>query len=180
MGLGRVVSRIRANVLALFFRNFNIDNNVQVEGRIEIMRGGKIQIGSNTVIRRWVCLKPWGGTIHIGDNCTVNSFCHISGNGGVIIGNNVLIATQCVLISANHNIDRCDIPINEQGETAKPIVIEDDVWLGAGVKVLAGVTIHRGSVIGAGSVVTKDVPEYSIAVGVPATVIKLRKFVQNR
>lgn len=111
----------------------------------------------------------------IGNNCTVNSFSHISGNGDVEIGNNVLIATQCVIISANHNFDRLDVPISEQGEEREKIVIEDDCWLGAGVKILAGVTIHKGSVIGAGSVMTHDVPQYSVIVGVPGKVIKSRR-----
>ena len=152
---------------------------------IKIARGGKIlgklqvdlgniMIGTNTIIRPWCCLKPYGGYIKVGDYCSINSFVHISGNGGVLIGNNVLIATQSVLVSANHNFEMTNIPISQQGETAKPIIIEDDCWLGAGVKVLAGVTIHKGSVIGAGSVVTTDIPEYSVAVGVPAKVIKKR------
>lgn len=91
------------------------------------------------------------------------------------IGNSVLIATQCVLISANHNFSDISKPIAEQGETREKIVIEDNVWLGASVKILAGVRIGEGSVIDAGAVVTKDIPPYSIAVGVPAKVIGYRK-----
>lgn len=156
--------------------NYEIDSSVQLMGAIDLPRNnGQLKVGRNTRISKWVCLKPYGGYIHIGDNCTINSFCHISGNGGVIIGNNVLIATQVVIISANHNFSDLDIPIREQGETRKQIVIEDNCWLGAGAKVLAGVTIHSGSVIGAGSVVTKDVPPNSIVVGVPGQVIKTRE-----
>lgn len=64
-------------------------------------------------------LKAVGGYIKIGKSCSINSFVHISGNGGVEIGDNVLIATQCVIVSANHNFDNVDIPINAQSETRK-------------------------------------------------------------
>ena len=134
-----------------------------------------IKIGKGTRIRKWSCFKPYGGSIEIGQNCTINSFCHLSGNGGISIGDNVMIATQCVIISANHNFSRTDIPINKQGETREKIIIEDDCWLGAGVKVLAGVTIKKGAVIGAGAVVTGDIPEYAVAVGVPAKVLYDRR-----
>ena len=156
-------------------RRIAIHRTARIEGKIEIpWQSGKVRIGADTRIARWVCLRPYGGSITIGDHCSVNSFAHISGNGGVEIGNHVLIATQCVLISANHNFADTTCPISTQGETRKKIVIEDDCWLGAGVKVLAGVTIHRGSVIGAGSVVTRDVPPYSVVVGVPGKVIRSR------
>ncbi|GGG07680.1 hypothetical protein GCM10010913_31840 [Paenibacillus aceti] len=118
---------------------------------------------------------PYGGSIEIGENCSINSFCHINGNGGLKIGNNVRIATNCTLIPANHIFSDPNIPITFQGETREGITIEDDVWLGAGVKVLDGVVIGRGSVIGAGSVVNKSIPPFSIAVGIPAKVIKKRK-----
>lgn len=144
-------------------------------GKADIMCRGSISFGSNCSISPWVVLKDWGGYIRVGNNCSVNSFCHISGNGGVEIGNNVRIATQCVIISANHIYSDPEIPICEQGEKRAKIVIEEDCWLGAGVKVLAGVTIGKGSVIGAGAVVNKDIPPYSVAVGVPAVVVKKRK-----
>ena len=152
-----------------------IHRTAKIEGKIEIpWRSGKVRIGADTRIACWVCLRPYGGSIKIGDHCSVNSFTHISGNGDVEIGDNVLIATQCVLISANHNFDDTTYPISAQGETRKRIIIEDDCWLGAGVKVLSGVTIHQGSVIGAGSVVTKDIPPYSVVTGVPGKVIRSR------
>ena len=95
--------------------------------------------------------------------------------GLIKIGNNVRIAPNVMIISANHVFDNTDIPICEQGMDVKPITIEDDVWVAGRVNIMAGVTIGKGSVIGAGSVVTKDIPPYSVAVGVPAKVIKTRK-----
>ena len=142
---------------------------------MEIFREGAISIGDSCKIRRWVVINPYGGEIKIGNNCSINSFCHISGNGGVYIVNNVLIAAHCTLISANHNFNRIDIPICKQGETRKPIVIEDDCWIGTGVRILSGVRIGTGSVVGAGSVVNKDVPPFSVVVGVPARVLRSRR-----
>lgn len=153
----------------------NLATSTTIEGKCEFTRGGKIFIGENTKISRWSCFKEYGGYIKIGNNCTVNSFCHLSGNGGIEIGDNVRIATQCVIVSANHIFDSVNIPICQQGENREKIIIEDDVWLGAGVKVLMGVKIGRGAVIGAGAVVNKDIPPYAIAVGVPCTVINIRK-----
>ena len=94
--------------------------------------------------------------------------------GEIFIGNNVLIGPYCILRAADHEFRNPNKLIKEQGHRSGRIVIEDDVWLGARVTVLKDVTIGKGSVIGAGSVVTKDIPPYSIAVGVPAKVIGKR------
>lgn len=86
-----------------------------------------------------------------------------------------MMAPNVALIAANHNYTRTDISMNLQGEIEKEIVIENDVWIGYGAIILPGVNIGQGSVIAAGSVVTKDVPSYSVVAGVPAVVIKNRK-----
>jgi acetyltransferase-like isoleucine patch superfamily enzyme len=97
------------------------------------------------------------------------------GHGGLRIGNFVRIATHCVLVPANHGFDRLDVPIARQPVQALGITIEDDVWIGANSVVLDGVTIGRGAIIGAGTVVTKDVRPYAICVGNPARVIGDRR-----
>lgn len=160
--------------LKLTHRNIVFGKQIYLDRYLQLHKTGRIVLGNRTKVRSWVVLNPYGGYIEIGENCSINSFVHISGNGGVKIGNNVLIATQCVIISANHNFDNMDMPIYEQGESRKKIIIEDNCWLGAGVKVLAGVTIGTGSVIGAGAVVTRDIPPYSVCVGIPAKPIKSR------
>lgn len=170
-------SSICIRLRTLFYKRkykVKIGKNTWFQGKVELSNDGNISFGNNCVICRWSCFRTYKGFINIGNNCSINSFCHISGNGGVTIGNNVRIATQCVIVSANHNFESMDIPIYLQGETRKEIIIGDDCWLGAGVKVLSGVTIGKGSIIGAGSVVNKDIPEYSIVVGVPGKVIKKR------
>jgi acetyltransferase-like isoleucine patch superfamily enzyme len=133
-----------------------IGDGTSIERGVDIKahRLGKIEIGANTYIGPYTCLS--GKTISVGENCLIGS------HGGIYAG--------------NHNFSDSTRPIKEQGLTYKEkgIVIEDDCWLGSGVRVVDGVTIGRGSAIGAGAVVTKDIPPYSVAVGVPAKVIYQR------
>lgn len=173
--LREIKNNVRYIYYTIKYSNLKTTKSTIIQEDVYIDKYGKVFIGENTVVKRWSVINAMEANITIGNNCSINSFCHISGKGDIEIGNNVLIATHCVIISSNHIFDRTDIPIKEQGNTPKKIIIEDDVWLGAGVKVLAGITIGKGSVIGAGSVVTKDIPAYSIAVGVPAKVIKQRQ-----
>lgn len=95
--------------------------------------------------------------------------------GTIRIGRNVMIGERLIAISNNHAFNDKHKPIVEQGfQEDRPIAIEDDVWIGARVILLPGICIGKGSVVGAGSVVTKDIPEYSIVAGNPATVLKSR------
>ena len=112
--------------------------------------------------------------ISIGDNCGFNKGCWISGGGGVTIGNNVIFGPYCVIHSQNHIFDDTHKPISEQGHKDLPVVIEDDVWVASHVTITPGSKIGKGSVIGAGAVVTGEIPPYSVAAGVPAKVIKKR------
>lgn len=137
--------------------------------------GGSITVGRKVVIDRGVGLHADGGHISIGDNSTVNANSLIIGGGSVKVGLRVLIAGNCVIVASNHVFSRPDIPIAAQGVSKGWIEIEDDVWIGAGVQVVSNVRIGRGAVVGAGAVVTKDVPPYSIVAGVPARVIGSRK-----
>jgi acetyltransferase-like isoleucine patch superfamily enzyme len=131
-------------------------------------------IGENTIIHEFTYLRLYGGFIYIGNNCSINPFCVIYGHGGLKIGNNVRIAAHCTIIPANHIYANPSIPIVEQGETMKGIMIHDDVWIGAGAIILDGVEIGEGSVVAAGAVITKSVPPYSVVAGVPARIIKKR------
>lgn len=141
---------------------------------IECRHGGSISVGSGTEILDHAMLLTYGGSIDIGQNCSINPFTIIYGHGRTKIGNNVLIAAHTVIIPSNHNFSSLDIPIRLQGNTSQGITIEDDVWIGAGCKVLDGVTIGRGSVIAAGAVVNKNVEPFSVVGGVPAKLIKKR------
>lgn len=112
--------------------------------------------------------------IRIGRHVTINEGVFLDGYGGLSIGDHCRIAHGCSFISEDHVFDDPDIPIWQQGKRAGAIVLEEDVWCGCGVKVMRGVTIGRGAVIAAGAVVTRDVPPYSIAMGVPARVVGTR------
>ena len=111
--------------------------------------------------------------ISIGNNCQINENVFIQ---GAHIGNNVMIAPNVALLSNMHNHSRTDIPMNLQGKKkGVPSIIKDDVWLGRNVIIMPGVCVGKGSIIAAGAVVSKDVPEYCIYGGVPAKLIKNRK-----
>jgi acetyltransferase-like isoleucine patch superfamily enzyme len=115
----------------------------------------------------------------IGDNVQINDSCHIAAIERVSIGNNVLIGSR-VFISDHDHGDFSEESIKllpkDRALVSSPVAIEDGVWLGEGVIVLKGVSIGKGSVVGAGAVVTKDLPPYSLAVGVPAKIIKTFDF----
>ncbi len=114
------------------------------------------------------------GQIEIGKRTYIGPYTCISGYGQIRIGQNCLIASHSSIYAHNHVFSDPNKTINNQGFTAKGIVIEDDCWIGSGVRIVDGVTIGQGSVVGAGAVVTKDIPPYSVAVGVPAKVISKR------
>lgn len=132
-------------------------------------------IGSNFRCEEYVRLNVFdNGRLLIGDNVGIGAFTIINAISSVTIGNNVLISSHVHIVDGDHGVAP-DTNIRDQPLKAYPIVVEEDVWIGAGVAILKGVHIGRGAVIGAGSVVLNDVPEYSIVAGVPARVIKLRK-----
>jgi acetyltransferase-like isoleucine patch superfamily enzyme len=136
--------------------------------------GGLISIGRNCEIHPYSMILTYGGEIHIGDNCSLNPFSIVYGYGGVRIGNGVRIAAHTVLVSSNHVVSADNTPIHESGNTGLGIHIGDNVWLGTGVSVLDGVNIGRNCVVGAGSVVTKSVPDNTTVAGVPARAISQR------
>ena len=135
---------------------------------------GNIILQNGTKLSKGCVLDCFGGEINIGTNVFLGPYCVLYGHGNITIGNDCLIAMGCKIIAGNHTIAAPDALIRLQPDIAKPIIIGNDVWLGADVKVLAGVTIGNGCIVGAGSVVTNDLPPYSIAVGSPAKVIKHR------
>lgn len=120
--------------------------------------------------------------ISIGENVQINDAVHIVGSVGITIGNNVLMASKIFISDLNHgqyNGDSADSPLSIPKDRPlhhRPVVIEDNVWIGEFVSILPGVTLGKGAIIGTMSVVTKDIPPYSIAVGSPARVIKQYNF----
>ena len=126
---------------------------------VNIGKGARFGDGKNLVI---------GNNSGLGLNCKVPS--------NVIIGEDVMMGPNVTIFGSNHNFERTDIPMRLQGMKAyKPVVIEDDVWIGSNTIIMPGLKINKGTIIGAGSVVTKEFPEYSIVAGNPARLIKSRK-----
>ncbi|MBG1243548.1 acyltransferase [Nostoc sp. NZL] len=150
-----------------------IFKGVRIDGRGH--ENNRIHLKNGVVIERNTVIGALNNTcIDIGQDTFIGPSVCISGPGDIKIGKHCLIAAHTGVYANNHNFTDPTEPIKYQGITCKGIVIEDDCWLGHGVKVLDGVTIGRSSVIGAGAVVTKDIPPFSVAVGIPARVIKSR------
>lgn len=130
-------------------------------------------MGNKTFLREG-CLINHPAGVRIGSNVYIGRYCEIDGFGGVTIGDDVHIASFCAIYSSNHKYDAEHVPIRKQGYIGRAVVIEDNVWIGSHVVILAGVTIHRGAIVGAGSVVSRDVGENSVVAGVPARLVKHR------
>jgi len=137
-----------------------------------------IELGDETIVMHGAVLHvynfrdlPHAG-IKIGKNSLVGEYSVIRGQGGVVIGDRVFTSPFTQIIAVNHVFDDRERPFIEQGITAEGIVIEDDVWLGAGAVITDGVRVGKGAVVAAGAVVTKDVPPHTVVGGVPARIIK--------
>lgn len=135
---------------------------------------GSISIGKRCFVMSDVLLATYGGRISVGDDVSFNPGVIVYGHGGVSIGNKTRIAARSLIVSANHNFTDPEIPIMNQGLTCKGVEIGTDVWIGAYVVIVDGVTIGDGCVIAAGSVVTRSIPPLSVVAGVPAKVINSR------
>jgi virginiamycin A acetyltransferase len=136
------------------------------------VRGSRIVIEAGAVIDSFVKIKPAGGIgdIIIGPNSIINSGCVLYTGHGIQIGSNVLVAANCTFAPTNHEFRDPNRLIREQGfmPSRGGIMVEDDVWIGAGVILLDGAILRRGSIVGAGSVVRSELGSYTINAGIPA------------
>lgn len=155
--------------------NVLIDDNCTLDARGTEGEGIKIEngviIGKNTII------SMKNGTINIGNNTNIGVNCTLQTSTSLILGENIIIAAYTYIVAGgNHRFDRTDIPMISQGMNTKGgIEIKDNCWLGARSTIMDGVIIEKETIIGACALVNKNIPEYSIAVGVPAKVFKNRK-----
>ncbi|WP_311758008.1 acyltransferase [Paracoccus broussonetiae] len=137
-------------------------------------REGRIRIGDRVSMRNGVVIDAQSGLIDIGDNVSINDYAVLLGHGGITIGNEVRIAAHAIIVSFEHGFDDARTPIRRQPLLKEQVVIEDDVWIGAGAKILAGSHLARGSVIGAGAVVKGRTLPGGIYVGAPARLLRRR------
>jgi len=159
--------------------NIEFGDNVTIKGYLDIRtrEKGVIIIGNNIKIDDNVRLIAANDALlSIGNNTNIGSFCIFNCGTNVTVGENCLIASFCYVQSSNHGIRRGEI-IKTQRHTYKPISIGHDVWVGGSVNILPGAIIGDGCVIGAKSVVTKEIQPYCIALGIPAIVKKEREMV---
>lgn len=137
--------------------------------------GGRVLVSEGATISDGVIIAAYGGSIEIGANVYIGPYCVLYGHGGLAIGQHTMIGAHTIIVPANHGFVQPDRPIHVQSLTKKGIAIGEDVWIGAGCKILDGVHIGNSAVIGAGSVVTKDMDAYVIAFGTPAKVAGSRQ-----
>jgi len=136
--------------------------------------GDNFTLGKYAMIECTGVLRNVGNSIKIGNNVGINHYCFIGVRGDIEIGDNVIFGPRVNIFSENHNFNRIDIPIKEQGVTKDKTIIGNDVWIGANVSIMSGVKIGNSCIIAAGAVVSKDIEDYSIVGGVPAKLIKKR------
>jgi len=139
-----------------------------------ITLGRNVTIAKNAILTCTGVLAEIGTGISIGDRSAVGAGSFIGGQGGVEIGDDVIMGPGVRIFSEDHNFDSADRPIRTQGVTRFGVAIGNDCWIGASVTIVDGVAIGAGCVIAAGAVVTSDIPPRSIAAGVPARVLRAR------
>lgn len=189
-----IYREVFSRVISLFasfagYSSLNVEMYLRGLTYKKISRGGKILIG------RYVILNEGEGEIAIGEDSLVNNFCYLSANmaegkisighdthfdvfcslhgqGGIAIGNHCAIASNVTIYSQSNQYASNEKEVIDQDIHFAKVNIADHVWIGAGVVILPGVNIGQGAIIGAGAVVKSDIPEYSVAVGVPARIVK--------
>jgi len=135
----------------------------------------RLQLGEMFTMYPLSTIRIDQGWLEVGREVSMGPGTHIyEPRAGMKIGDNVLIAGGCVFSGTNHGMENTGVPMRHQPFTAQPIIIEDDVWIGMNCTILPGVTIGRGCVVGAGSLVTKDLPPNMICFGAPCRPVKPR------
>lgn len=152
--------------------------NPYIDSTAQLEKKNLIDIGKFAEVKDYVIIRTDSNPVTIGEYTQINPFTVIYGGSGIYIGKNVMIAPHCMIASGNHDFKQIDKPIRFAGNLSKgPIIIEDNVWIGANSTITDGVKIGKDAVVGANSVVTKDIEPYSIVGGVPARILGFRKWV---
>lgn len=163
--LPRSLARMLWPVLDIFPGLAGIGLRYALAQRLAANVGASVFFGPRVTVVAW-------DQLHIGDHVSIHRDCYLDASGGIWIGSEVSIAHSCSLISFNHTWSDPNLPIRSNPLRYAPINIDDDVWIGCGVRILAGTTIGKRTVVGAGSVVSGIFEGQSLIGGVPARVIK--------
>lgn len=174
--MGRVkkfISKIIAGKRRRYPTNIKLGDKVEIAESVVLDSDGEsITIGNLSILEHGVYMRLWGGRIVIGESVYIGPYSVLYGHGGLHIEDNVLVASHCTVVPANHNYQDKNTSIRFQGETTKGIVIKEGAWLATGVTVLDGVTIGKNAVVAAGAVVTQNIPDFEVWGGIPAKRIK--------
>lgn len=157
-------------MLAPLYQHRGKHSVVHRSARMDTPPYRKFSLGDYSVIESFACINNAVGDVVIGDHTRIGL--HNTIIGPVTIGCHVNLAQGITVTALNHNFEASDKRIDEQGISTTPVIIEDDIWIGANAVILPGVTIGNHSVVAAGAVVTKNVPPHSLVAGVPAKIIK--------
>lgn len=169
--------KLRHKYLISIGKTLTLGDNIEINALSKhgVKIGDNVTILKNTIIECTGVIRELGEGLEIGNNVGISQSCFIQVRGHVKIGSYVIMGPGVSIFSENHNTANIEEYIMSQGATRQGVIIKDGVWLGAKCTILDGVTVGEHSIVAAGSVVTKDIPPYSIVGGIPAKLIKNRK-----
>jgi len=160
--------------ISLFEHFRNTSGMIGFGLRYTLLKTIAAEIGDNVAVFPGVYITKFDN-LRIGNNVSIQPMSYIDGFGGVTIGDNVSIAHHTTIMSTEHNYSDLNVPIKEQGYREASVIIEDNVWIGAKVAILKGVTVKSGNIVAAGAIVTKTIPENNVILaGCPAKILKKR------
>jgi len=162
------------NFVTPFYHKFGKGSKVRSLARLDVFPYNKFTLGNNSIIEFNAIINNGVGDVYIGNDCIIGIGSTVI--GPVFIGNHVMIAQHVVLSGLNHDYQDISRPIKSQGVTKLLIHIGDETWIGANSIITAGVTIGKHCIIAGGSVVTRDVPDYTVVAGNPARILKQYNF----
>jgi acetyltransferase-like isoleucine patch superfamily enzyme len=157
-----------------FLHKKGVNSCIRPRTRLDVVPWNKFSLGKDSTIEDFTAINNGVGDVIVGDRTRIGLSNTLI--GPVKVGNDVRLAQNVVLSGLNHNYTEINCPIHKQGVSTKPIVIEDESWIGANVVIVPGITIGRHSIVAAGSVVTKNIPAYCVAAGNPARLLKRYDF----
>ena len=175
MNLKKIIQRflVPSPIITIIYA---IKYKCMISPRAEVELSPLLKIGKGTQIGSFTKIKASDGPLTIGAHVSIGTNSFISADhAGVSIGDHTMFGPNVTVIGNGYQFDRLDIPMCQQEKTSKGIVIGNDVWVGSGAIILDGVNIADGAIVGAGSVVTKNIEAYQVVAGVPAKVITSRR-----